>query len=504
MSVGAEESCTHFLKKPLRLFIGDEFSETENGLATINPATGETLAEAPVATEREVDLAVQVARRALNDWRRVPPTRRARPLLRLADLVEEHKDELATLEVLDNGEPIGKAQAVDIALTIEIFRYHAGWTTKLAGQVLPNSIPGMVSMIRREPVGVVAAITPWNFPLPEVAYKPGPALAAACTVVVKPSELTPLTALRLAELIQKTEFPPGVVIVVIGSVPSAGVSLVRHPGVDKIAFTGQDSTGQTILRESNTDLKRVPLELGGKSLNIVFFDANLEAAASGVFGGIFFSQGQACVSGARLFVEEPIAEALIEQLVERAQSLRFGFELDEKTEMGPLVLANHRERVLRYVGTALEEGAEVVAGGGQADVEEFPGEYFAEPTVISGVANGMRVAQEEIFSPVLLVIPWREVEEFKQMANDVQYGLAAGIWTRDISKALRPAYYLDVEIVWIDTYGMFGVAVPFGGHKLSGYERELGEGALESYLPSKSVWIDIEAMVPQSGQGIRR
>jgi acyl-CoA reductase-like NAD-dependent aldehyde dehydrogenase len=497
------EPSIDFLRRPLRLYIGGEFVETPQHLPTMNPATGEVLAEAPLATERDVDSAVEAARRALAVWRTYPPTQRARLLWKLADLLEEHADELATIEVLDNGKPLGEAQAVDIALTIEIFRYYAGWPTKMAGSVQPNSIPGMLSMVRREPVGVVAAITPWNFPLLEVAYKLGPALAAGCTVVVKPSELAPLSTLRLMDLIHEAGFPAGTVNVVVGG-PEVGVALVEHPGVDKIAFTGQTATGRSILHSSADALKRVTLELGGKSPNIVFADADLDAAAGGAFGGIFFNQGQACVAGSRLLVEEPVADSLIERLVDKAKSLRLGHGLDPETQMGPLISAQHRQRVLGYVEAATGEGAHVVTGGSPAVVEGLGGGYFVEPTVISGVGNGMRIAQEEIFGPVLSVIPWKDVDELAGLANDVQYGLAAGIWTRDTSKALRLAEQLEVGTVWINTYGMFDVAVPFGGRKQSGFGRELGEEALEPYLQSKSIWIDLDAAVPSSGQGISR
>jgi phenylacetaldehyde dehydrogenase len=489
-----------FLRGPQRLYIGGEFVTTAGRLPTVNPATGEVLAEAPLATDREVDDAVNAARRAFPSWRAVPPTRRARLLWDLADRLEQHADELATIEVLDNGKPLWEAQAVDIALTIELFRYYAGWTT---GSVQPNSIPGMLSMVRREPVGVVAAITPWNFPLLEVAYKLGPALAAGCTVIVKPSELAPLSTLRLMELVHEAGFPAGTVNVVVGG-PEIGVQLVRHPGVDKVAFTGQTATGKAIVGAAADTLKRVTLELGGKSPNIVFADADLDAATGGAFGGLFFNQGQACVAGSRLLVEDRVADELVERLVGRAGSLRLGHGLQPGTQMGPLISSRHRERVLGYVATATEEGAEVATGGAAAAVEGFEGGFFVQPTVISGVGNSMRVAQEEIFGPVLSVIRWHDVDELTELANAVPYGLAAGIWSSDTSKALRLAERLDVGTVWINTYGMFDVAVPFGGRKQSGFGRELGEEALEPYLQSKSVWLDLDAAVPTSGQGISR
>ena len=492
-----------FLDETMRLYIDGAFVETEGSLPSINPATGEVLANAPLATERDVDAAVAAAARAFDAWRFTPPTQRARLMWKLADLLETNKEELATIEVLDNGKPMWEAQAVDIALTIELLRYYGGWTTKIDGKVLPNSIPGMFTIAKREPVGVVAAITPWNFPLLEVAYKLGPALAAGCTIVIKPSELAPMSTLRLMQLVDEAGFPPGVVNVVIGG-PEVGAALVRHPGVQKVAFTGQTATGKEIMRTAVDGLKRVTLELGGKSPNIVFADADLEAAASGAFGGIFFNQGQACVAGSRLFVEAPVADELVERVVDQAGAIRLGSGLDPETQMGPLISANHRTRVRSYVDSAADEGAEVAVGGHDASVEGLQGGFFLEPTVLKGVRNDMKAAQEEIFGPVLAVIPWKDEEELLALANGIDYGLASGIWTSDVSKALRVADRLDAGTVWINTYGMFDVAVPFGGRKHSGFGKELGEEALEPYLHSKSVWLDLTSAVPQSGQGISR
>jgi acyl-CoA reductase-like NAD-dependent aldehyde dehydrogenase len=503
MASTIEQPRIEFLDRPLRLYIDGAFVETEGVLASVNPATGRTLAEAPLASERDVDAAVTAADKAFEGWRSTPPTRRARLLWTLADLLEANKDEFATIEVLDNGKPMWEAEAVDIALTIELLRYYAGWTTKIDGKVLPNSIPGMFTVAKREPVGVVAAITPWNFPLLEVGYKLGPALAAGCTIVVKPSELAPLSTLRLMELVNEAGFPPGVVNVVIGG-PDVGAALVRHPGVRKVAFTGQTATGKEIMRTAVDGLKRVTLELGGKSPNIVFADADLEAATSGAFGGIFFNQGQACVAGSRLFVEAPVADELVSRVAERAGKIRLGSGLDPQTEMGPLITAAHRARVKGYVDEARDEGVDVVAGGDEASVEGFEGGFFLEPTVLNGVRNEMKVAQEEIFGPVLSVIPWKDEDELVALANGVDYGLAAGIWTSDVSAAMRVADRLDAGTVWINTYGMFDVAVPFGGRKHSGFGKELGEEALEPYLHSKSIWVDLTAAVPQSGQGITR
>jgi acyl-CoA reductase-like NAD-dependent aldehyde dehydrogenase len=492
-----------FLDGPLYLYIGGRRVSTADRLATVDPATGETLAEVPVATTAEVDLAVQAAADAFRGWRGTPATERARMLWTLADLIESHSEELAAIEVLDNGKPIGEARAVDIALTIEIFRYYAGWTTKIAGSVPPNSIRGMLTMIRREPVGVVAAITPWNFPLLEVAYKLGPALAAGCTVVVKPSELAPLSTLRLMDLVEEAGLPVGVVNAIIGG-PEIGAALVRHPGVQKVAFTGQTATGIEIVRQAAADLKRVTLELGGKSPNIIFADADLDAAVGGAFGGIFFNQGEACVAGSRLFVEASVEHEVTERLVAKAAGVRLGHGLDPATDMGPLISANHRRRVLGHVAAAREDGAQVAVGGAEARPEGLEHGFFIEPTVVRGVSNGMRVAQEEIFGPVLSVISWRTEDDLAALANAVPYGLAAGIWTSDTSRALRLAEELEAGTVWINTYGMFDVAVPFGGRKHSGFGRELGEEALEPYLTSKSVWVDLQSTAAQSGQAISR
>jgi phenylacetaldehyde dehydrogenase len=497
------EAKIDFLDRPMRLYIDGAFVETDGSLSSVNPATGQVLAEAPLATEAEVDQAVAAAARGFETWRSTPPTQRARLMWTLADLLEAHKDEFATIEVLDNGKPMWEAQAVDIALTIELLRYYAGWTTKIDGKLLPNSIPGMFTVAKREPIGVVAAITPWNFPLLEVAYKLGPALAAGCAIVIKPSELAPLSTLRLMDLVDEVGFPPGVVNVVIGG-PEVGAALVRHPGVQKVAFTGQTATGREIMRASVDGLKRVTLELGGKSPNIVFADADMEAATSGAFGGIYFNQGQACVAGSRLLVEASVADELVERVSDRAGKIRLGSGLDPDTQMGPLISANHRARVKGYVDAAREQGAEVTVGGQEATVDGLEGGYFLEPTVLAGMRNDMRAAQEEIFGPVLAVIPWEDEDELVALANAVDYGLASGIWSSDVSKALRVADRLEAGTVWINTYGMFDVAVPFGGRKHSGFGKELGEEALESYLHSKSVWVDLTAAVPQSGQGISR
>ncbi|MCU1489416.1 MAG: Betaine-aldehyde dehydrogenase [Acidimicrobiaceae bacterium] len=503
MSTTAPEPRLEFLESGPKLYIDGAFIETGASLETRNPATGAVLAEVPVAGQAEVDAAVAAASCAFEVWRSTSPVQRASLLWKLGDLVDEHLEELAVIEVLDNGKPIGEARAVDMALTAEIFRYYAGWTTKISGTVYPNSVGNVLTMGRREPIGVVAAITPWNFPLLEVAYKLGPALAAGCTVVVKPSELAPLSSLRLAQLIADAGFPPGVVNIIVGG-PEVGAALVRHPDVRKIAFTGQTATGKTILRSSADDLKAVSLELGGKSPNIVFADADFDKALAGAFGGIFFNQGQACVAGSRLFAEAPVLDQLVEKLSTKASSIRLGHGLAPGTEMGPLISSSHRARVLSFIDSARGEGAEVVSGGAVAEVDGLDGGFFLEPTLITSVSNSMRVAQEEIFGPVLSVIPWTDPEELEHLANDVPYGLAAGIWTSDVPKALRLAERLEAGTVWINTYGMFDVAVPFGGRKESGFGKELGAEALEPYLQSKSIWLDLDAAPARAGQSVGR
>lgn len=501
-----ERPSLDFLTRPKRLFIGGEWVDGVDTFETTDPATGEVLAEIPVAGPDQVDQAVEAATQAFeNGWRDMAPTERQRLIWGLGDLLDEHKDEFAVLEVLDNGKPLWEAELVDIALSIEILRYYAGWATKIHGDLLPNSIPGLVSIRKREPIGVVAAIAPWNFPLLEIIYKLGPALAAGCTVVGKPATWTPLTTLRFAELVNEAGIPPGVINIVTGPGPEVGGALVSHPGIDKVAFTGQTSTGQEILRQAIPTLKRVSLELGGKSPNVVFADAHREAAMAGAFGGAFFNQGQACVAGSRLFVEDSIADEFAEELTEKAKGVRLGQGLNPDSQMGPLVSASHRETVRGFVTVAGDEGADIVAGGRDATVEGLESGYFLEPTVIDRVTNDMTVAQEEIFGPVVSILRFSDWDELISLANDVSYGLASGVWTSDVNKALKFADAVRAGTVWINTYGMFDVAVPFGGQKMSGFGgRELGEEALDAYLQAKSIWIDTEAVIPTQGQGISR
>jgi acyl-CoA reductase-like NAD-dependent aldehyde dehydrogenase len=480
------------LQKPLAMLIDGAWVPAAGAFPTIDPSDGSKLADVPEGSAADVDAAVSAARRAFDQgpWRVMAPAERARLMWRLADLIEAHAEEFATIDSLDNGKPIGEARAVDVALTIEIFRYYAGWCTKLTGDTLPNSIPGMFTYTLREPVGVVAGIIPWNFPLLMCAYKLGPSLCTANTIVLKPAEQTPLSALRLGELIVEAGFPPGVVNIVPGFGPTAGAALAAHPRVDKVSFTGEYTTGQEILRASTGNLKRVTLELGGKSPNIVFADADMAAALEGAFGGVFFNQGQCCIAGSRLFVERKIAGEVTERLVERARRIRLGPGLAPDTDMGPVVSDEQLDRILGYVEIGRREGAHVATGGNRLGGEHAEG-FFVEPTVLTGVANDMRIAQEEIFGPVASVISFDDIDQVLDWANQTRFGLAAGVWTRDLSKAHSVAAALRSGTVWVNTYGMFDPAVPYGGYKMSGYGRELGEASLDAYTQTKSVWVNL-------------
>ncbi len=479
----------------LRLLIGGERVDAASGerLDVRNPATGELLASVPAAGPQDVDAAVAAARAALPAWQALAPARRAELLWNLGTRIAELSDELATLEALDNGKTRGDALMVDIPLASEIFRYYAGWVTKLEGSAIPTSAGfAMHVYTRREPVGVVGAIIPWNFPLLMCAYKMGPALAAGNTIVVKPAEQTPLSALRLADLVGEVGFPPGVVNVVTGDGPSAGAPLASHPGVDKITFTGETTTGQKILDASKGNLKRVSLELGGKSPNLVFADADLDAAVEGTYGAVYFNQGQCCIAGARVYVHADVHDAFVEKLVAKLRAVRLGSGLEADTDMGPLVSAEQAERVAGYIRSALDEGATELAGGGPVTLEgDLAGGSFVRPAVFTGVTPEMRVMREEIFGPVGMVSRFTDEDEAIAAANDTVFGLAAGLWTRDVKRAHRVAAALHAGTVWINTYGFFDVAVPYGGFQMSGYGKELGREALDPYLQTKSVWTDL-------------
>jgi aldehyde dehydrogenase (NAD+) len=476
-----------------RLFIGGEWTDAQDGarLATVHPATGDVLTEVAAAGAADVDAAVRAARSALVEkgWRRIDAADRGAILWRMADLIEERSALLARLEVLDNGKPIREA-SIDIRMAADAFRYYAGWATKLHGDTIPVR-GNVLNYTLREPVGVVGAIIPWNFPLLMAAWKVAPALACGNTVVLKPAEQTPLTALELAAIGREAGLPPGVLNVVPGYGETAGAALVAHDGVDKVAFTGSTAVGRLIMRQAAESLKKVSLELGGKSPNIVLADADVEAASRGAFAGIFYNNGQCCTAGSRLLVHESVKDELLAKLAERAAKLQPGDPLDPKTRLGPVISQEQMERVLGYIEKGRNEGAELVTGGGRA---LFGGEergYWVQPTIFDGVQPSHTIACEEIFGPVLAVMTFRDEDEALALANETIYGLAAGVWTRDIGRAHRFARELQAGTVWLNTYHPLDTASPFGGYKQSGYGRELGEYALDLYTQIKSVWVDL-------------
>jgi phenylacetaldehyde dehydrogenase len=488
------------LNKRHRLLIGGEWVEPASGktFQTVNPATGETLAEIAAGESEDIDRAVAAARRAFESgpWPKMTPAERQKMIWRLADLIEAHLEEFAQLETLDNGKPLAVARVADVPLTIEHFRYYAGWATKIEGETIPVSVPyapgaRFFNYTLREPIGVIGQIIPWNFPLLMAAWKLGPALAAGNCVVLKPAEQTPLSALRLGELIQEAGFPPGVVNIVTGFGETAGAALAAHPDVDKVAFTGSGEVGKLIVQASADNLKRVSLELGGKSPNVIFRDADLDAAADGAAAAIFFNHGQCCCAGSRLFVEKPAYDKVLERVSEMSQKIKLGPGWEPDTEMGPLVSEEQLRRVTGYLDTGRGEGACLVTGGGRPDGDLAKG-YFVQPTVFTDVRNDMKIMQEEIFGPVVAVTPFTDVEDVVRASNDTTYGLAAGIWTQDVAKAHRAAAALKAGTVWINCYNVFDAASPFGGYKQSGYGREMGHHALDLYTQIKSVWLRLE------------
>jgi acyl-CoA reductase-like NAD-dependent aldehyde dehydrogenase len=476
---------------PGRLYIGGEWVDAASG-ATFeveDPARAEVLTTVAEAEATDVDRAVRAAQEAFEGgaWRKMTARQRGKLLWRMAERMEERKDEFARVETLNNGKPLFES-GIDMAMTIQTFEYYAGWTTKIEGETIPVSVPYQFNYTLREPIGVVGAIVPWNFPLNLASWKVAPALAAGCTVVLKPATETPLTALLLADVASEVGLPPGVLNVVPGRGSTAGEALVSHPGVDKIAFTGSTEVGMRIARVAADTVKRVSLELGGKSPNIVFADADLPTAAKGALNGIFYGKGEVCAAGSRLLVEGAAHDQVVDMVAEGAAGLKVGDPLEKGTRIGAVVSEKQMETVLGYIDRGVQEGAEIVAGGGRADIR--PG-YFVEPTVFDGVQPDMTIAREEIFGPVLATLTFDEVDEAIERANDTMYGLAAAVWTNDIKKAHYVASRLKAGTVWINTYNLYDPASPFGGYKQSGYGRDLGRHALEQYTQVKSVWVDL-------------
>jgi phenylacetaldehyde dehydrogenase len=493
--IPTSRAVTQFLATPKKMLINGKWVAAASGktFEVTNPATGNVIAHVAEGDKADIDAAVQAARRAFESgpWATMTPSDRGKIIWRIGDLILKYADELAELESLDNGKPMAVAKAADVPLAADIFQYMAGWSTKIEGKTIPLSVlytPGVQyhSYTRPEPIGVVGQIIPWNFPLLMAAWKLSPALATGCTIVLKVAEETPLSALRLGEIVQEAGVPPGVVNIVTGFGATAGAALAAHPGVDKVAFTGSTEVGKLIVQAAARDLKHLSLELGGKSPVVVLKDADLDVAIPGAASAIFFNHGQCCCAGSRLYVQKGIFEKVVEGVAAYAKAIKLGPGLDPTTEMGPMVSETQRNRVCGYLEAGKQEGARALTGG---KAREGSG-YFVEPTVFVDTRPNMKIVREEIFGPVVTAMPFTEMDEdLVREANDSIYGLAAGIWTRDLSKAHALAAQLKAGSVWVNCYNIFDAALPFGGYKQSGWGREMGEAVLDSYLNTKAVTV---------------
>jgi phenylacetaldehyde dehydrogenase len=488
--VQPDVNVTGFVSKTRKILINGKWVDAASGktFPTYNPATGEVLANIAAGDKEDIDRAVKAARAAfeIGPWSKISPSERGRLIWKLADLLEKHAEEFAQLESLDNGKPLKIARVADLPLAIDHFRYYAGWATKIEGNTISLGLAEQGKFHAytvREPVGVVGQIIPWNFPLLMAAWKLAPALATGCTIILKPAEQTPLTALRLGELILEAGFPEGVVNIVPGYGETAGAALSAHPDVDKIAFTGSTEVGKLILQAAAGNLKKVSLELGGKSPNVVLEDADVDAVIPGAASAIFFNQGQCCCAGSRLYVDKKIFDKVVDGVAQNASKIRVGPGFDPENDMGPLVSEEQLNRVCGYLESGQQEGAKALTGGSRDGTRG----YFVKPTVLVNTTDKMKVVQEEIFGPVVTAIPFSDPNEIVAKANDTIYGLAAGIWTRDIKKAHALASKLRAGTVWINCYNVFDAALPFGGYKQSGWGREMGHEVLEHYTEVKTV-----------------